>query len=48
MEQTQNQKVNSVTLKWDLDLESAYSRSVISSAHYLTEKNIWVKFNENS
>ena len=45
MEQTQNRRVNPMTLKFDLDLY-LHSR-VMGSAHHLTERNIWVNFNEN-
>ena len=38
-------RVNHMTLKCDLDLESALLSQ--SSAHCLTKRNIRVKFNEN-
>ena len=34
-----------MTQKCDVDLESAFK--VIGSEHCLTERNIWVRFNEN-
>ena len=46
MERTQNSRVNHMTLKCDLDIESAYV-TFDGSTYRLTERNLWVKLNEN-